>query len=64
MTYTINKIGMISIEDARRILRAIFPNYPELKPCNPAPNLEPIAPPIAAGGLLTAPLYGASTGRV
>ena len=34
---------MVSIEDSRRILRAIFPNYPELKPCNPAPSLEPIA---------------------
>jgi hypothetical protein len=29
---------------ARRILRTIFPNYPELEPSNPAPTLEPIAP--------------------
>jgi hypothetical protein len=35
---------MVSIEVATRILRAIFPNYPELKPCNPAPTLVPIAP--------------------
>jgi len=44
MTYIPNHVGMVSIEDARRILRAIFPNYPELKPCNPAPALEPVAP--------------------
>jgi hypothetical protein len=44
MTYTPNKVGLISIEDARRILRTIFPNYPELKPYNPAPTLKPIAP--------------------
>jgi hypothetical protein len=35
---------MVGIEDSRRILCAIFPNYPELKPCNPAPSLEPMAP--------------------
>ena len=45
MTYIPNKVGMASIEDSRRILRAIFPNYPELKPCHPAPILEPIAAP-------------------
>ena len=44
MTYIPNNVGMVSIEDSHRILRAIFPNYPELKPCNPAPRLEPIAP--------------------
>jgi hypothetical protein len=36
---------MLSVEDSRRILSVIFPNYPELKPCNPAPTLEAIAPP-------------------
>jgi len=35
---------LVSIEDSSRILRAIFPNYPELKPCHLAPTLEPIAP--------------------
>ncbi len=44
MTYVPNNAGMVSVEDSRRILLAIFPNYPELKPCNPAPPLEPIAP--------------------
>jgi len=43
MTYIPNYVGMVSTEDSRRILRAIFPNYPELKPCNPVPALEPIA---------------------
>lgn len=44
MTYTPNNVGMVSIEDSRRILRAVFPNYPELSPCNPVPSLEPVAP--------------------
>ena len=44
MTYIPNNAGMVSIEDARRILHVIFPNYPELTPCNPVPRLEPIAP--------------------
>ena len=45
MTYMPNNTGMLKVEDSRRILSAIFPNYPELKPCNPAPPLEPIGPP-------------------
>jgi hypothetical protein len=44
MTYRPNNVGMLSIEDARRILHAIFPNYPELTPCNPTPTLEPVEP--------------------
>jgi hypothetical protein len=44
MTYMPNNAGMVSVEDSHRILYAIFPNYPELSPCNPAPPLEPIAP--------------------
>ena len=46
MTYIPNHFGMVSIEDALRILRAIFPNYPELSPCHPVPTLEPITPPM------------------
>jgi hypothetical protein len=34
---------MVSIQDGNRILLAIFPNYPELSPCNPTPSLEPMA---------------------
>jgi len=44
MTYIPNQAGMVSVEDSYRILRAIFPNYPDLTPCNPRPNLEPLAP--------------------
>jgi len=43
MTYIPGSTGMVTIEDSQRILRAIFPKYPELVPCNPAPNLEPVA---------------------
>jgi len=44
MMYIPNEVGMVTIEDASRILRAIFPNCPQLKPCNPAPTLVPVAP--------------------
>ena len=43
MTYIPNYAGWVSTEDSRRILSAIFPNYPELNPCNAVPSLEPIA---------------------
>ena len=45
MTYIPSETGMVGVADSARILRAGFPNYPELKPCNNAPPLEPIAPP-------------------
>jgi hypothetical protein len=35
--------GYMRLEDSRKLLRAIFPNYPSLEPCHPAPRLEPIA---------------------
>ena len=44
MTYIPNYAGWVGTEDSRRILHAIFPNYPELNPCNAVPTLEPIAP--------------------
>ena len=44
MTYIPGSTGVVTIEDSQRILRAIFPRYPELTPCYPAPPLEPIAP--------------------
>ena len=44
MTYIPNNAGMVSVEDSGRILRAIFPNYPDLTPCYPAPTLEPVTP--------------------
>jgi hypothetical protein len=35
--------GFMRLEDSKKLLRAIFPNYPSLSPCHPAPRLEPIA---------------------
>jgi len=29
--------GWYSLEESAALLRTIFPNYPELQPCNPAP---------------------------
>lgn len=34
--------GFMKLEDSGKLLRAIFPNYPNLEPCHPAPVLEPI----------------------
>jgi hypothetical protein len=45
MTYTPTAAGMVSIQDSARILRAVFPNYPDLHPCHVSPILEPIQPP-------------------
>lgn len=41
MTYTPTKNGFMYVEDSAKLLRAIFPNYPTLIPCHPAPHLEP-----------------------
>jgi hypothetical protein len=34
--------GFMRLEDSEKLLRLIFPNYPDLRPCHPAPRLEPI----------------------
>jgi len=34
--------GFMRLEDSKKLLRLIFPNYPDLRPCHPAPRLEPI----------------------
>jgi len=44
MTYLPNHAGWVNVGDSLRILRVIFPSYPELKPCNPVSALEPMAP--------------------
>ena len=36
------RTGFMRLEDSARLLRLIFPNYPNLQPCYPAPRLEPI----------------------
>ena len=38
----------MQLQDSARLLHAIFPNYPELQPCNPVPALEVAAAPSAA----------------
>ena len=43
MTYTPTKNGFMCVEDSAKLLRAIFPDYPTLIPCHPAPPLDPIA---------------------
>lgn len=42
MTFIPTRTGFMRREDSEKLLRAIFPNYPSLEPCRPAPNLEPI----------------------
>ena len=39
MTYLPTQAGFMQLQDSARLLRAVFPNYPELQPCNPVPVL-------------------------
>ena len=41
MTFIPTQTGFMRLEDSERLLRVIFPNYPTLEPCYPAPRLEP-----------------------
>lgn len=50
MTYIPIRGGWMRLEDSARLLRAIFPNYPSLEPCNYAPHLEPISEDSADSG--------------
>jgi hypothetical protein len=43
MKFTPTQTGFMNLEDSGKLLRVIFPNYPNLNPCHPAPHLEPIA---------------------
>jgi len=43
MTFIPTQNGFMRLEDSEKLLRAIFPNYPSLEPCHPAPSLEPMA---------------------
>jgi hypothetical protein len=40
MTFIPTQTGFMRLEDSATLLRAIFPNYPSLEPCYPAPRLE------------------------
>ena len=42
MTHIPNQNGFMNVEDSKKLLLAIFPNYPILLPCRPAPHLEPV----------------------
>jgi hypothetical protein len=44
MTFIPTQSGYMRLEDSKELLRAIFPNYPSLEPCCPAPRLEPTDP--------------------
>jgi len=47
MTYIPTQTGFMNLEDSEKLLRLIFPNYPNLEPRHPAPLLEPISQGIA-----------------
>jgi hypothetical protein len=42
MTFIPAQNGFMRLEDSEKLLRTIFPNFPSLDPCRPAPCLEPI----------------------
>ena len=42
MTYIPTQSGFMNLEDSKKLLRAIFPNYPTLEPCHRPPSLEAI----------------------
>jgi hypothetical protein len=48
MTYLPTQAGFMQLQDSAQLLRTVFPNYPELQPCNPVPVLEVAAAPSAA----------------
>ena len=52
MTYIPTQSGWMRVEDSARLLRAIFPEYPNLEPCHRTPTLEPILKNIAQGDSL------------
>jgi len=49
MTYMPTQAGFMQLQDSEKLLHAVFPNYPELQPCNPVPVLEvEVAPSVAS----------------
>ena len=48
MTYIPTQAGFMQLQDSARLLRAVFPNYPELEPYNPVPVLEVASAPSVA----------------
>jgi hypothetical protein len=41
MTFIPTETGYMRLEDSKKLLLAIFPNYPSLVPCHSVPRLEP-----------------------
>jgi hypothetical protein len=39
VTYIRTQAGFMQLQDSARLLRAVFPNCPELRPCSPVPVL-------------------------
>jgi hypothetical protein len=52
MTYIPTQAGFMQLQDSARLLLAVFPNYPELQPCNPVPVFE-VAPAASAASVYT-----------
>lgn len=48
MTYIPTQAGFMQLQDSARLLRVVFPKYPELQPCNPVPVLDVAAVPSAS----------------
>lgn len=46
--YVPSQTGLMAIHDSARLLRAIFPNYPDLRERHAAPVLVPMAAPAPA----------------
>ncbi len=42
MTYIPTRDGYMRVKDSEKLLHTIFPNWPDLEPCRPAPALEPV----------------------
>ena len=55
MTFIPTQNGFMSLEDSEKLLRLIFPNYPSLEPCRPAPRLEPTDEAAQIGGISHVP---------
>ena len=47
-TFVPSQTGLMTRADSERLLRAVFPNYPNLQPCAPAPVLVPMTAPAPA----------------
>jgi len=56
--------GSMGLEDSKKLLRAIFPNWPSLEPCYSAPVLEPVAEHSKTTGTRRRCLSASNNGRI